>query len=188
MGVEILSARPSRGAPIRDKFFCARNATVETPCFRFSRMVRYPRRRCCYALLMTLEEKREYMRIYRSRPGWREKRKAYMQRWYASHPGKTTAYANRWIKKQGKGWRRRHLRERFFALYGDICNSCGFTDKRALQLDHVQGDGAKHRKKSKDNAIAYREAIRKHQPTRFQTLCANCNWIKRDVDMTLRCL
>ena len=73
------------------------------------------------------------------------------------------------------------LREEVHKLLGDKCVKCGFLDSRALQIDHVYGDGYIDRKK-RFSAISYYIYIKKElmkQSDRYQLLCANCNWIKR---------
>ena len=62
----------------------------------------------------------------------------------------------------------------FEYLGSPICKRCGFTDIRALQIDHVYGGG--HKKTH--NASMLLKQI-KENPNDFQILCANCNWIKR---------
>ena len=73
-----------------------------------------------------------------------------------------------------------HLnKEKVFNLLGDKCTRCGFEDKRALQLDHINGDGPTDRKVI--NTWRRLEKILTDTTYRlsFQLLCANCNWIKR---------
>jgi hypothetical protein len=61
-------------------------------------------------------------------------------------------------------------------MYGKICNCCGQSDPRFLTLDHVNNDGAEHRKTlSSDTIPAYYEAVKKHRPDLYQILCYNCN-------------
>ena len=80
-------------------------------------------------------------------------------------------------------YQRRHYhkwRAAVFAVLGNKCARCGFDDGRALQIDHVHGDGAADRKKFKGHRL--RIKFFKHvieNPERYQILCANCNWIKR---------
>lgn len=61
------------------------------------------------------------------------------------------------------------------------CKRCGFDDIRALQLDHVKGDGVNDRKRFKN--IQYMWLYYNEHPKiarkKLQVLCANCNWIKR---------
>src|SRR5438094_515100 len=42
---------------------------------------------------------------------------------------------------------RAKLRDDFLLVFGGKCVRCGFSDKRALQIDHVNGDGYIERKK-----------------------------------------
>lgn len=66
-----------------------------------------------------------------------------------------------------------------FELLGDKCVNCGFSDKRALQFDHINGDGFKDQKNR--NVTHYKKIVLSIQSgeKRFQILCCNCNWIKR---------
>jgi len=58
------------------------------------------------------------------------------------------------------------------------CMRCGFSDMRALQFDHIDSDGSKHRK-IKHAICLYLDIVRKRNSVPVQILCANCNWIKR---------
>jgi hypothetical protein len=68
-----------------------------------------------------------------------------------------------------------------FALFGSVCCKCGFSDHRALQLDHIHGAGSEDRRASYRAGTALYRAILRSEKDRslFQLLCANCNWIKR---------
>ena len=78
--------------------------------------------------------------------------------------------------------------ETFNAYGGCVCVNCGITDVDVLALDHVNNDGAKHRKelapKKKGHpaggANVYRKLRRLNFPdkNRFQVLCSNCNCLK----------
>lgn len=70
-------------------------------------------------------------------------------------------------------------RERIVKLLGNRCCRCGFSDVRALQIDHVNGGGTRDRARLK-GAIAYYIHIERNLNSGlYQLLCANCNWIKR---------
>lgn len=56
------------------------------------------------------------------------------------------------------------------------CVQCGFSDIRALQIDHINGGGGKHFKK-RGSVKYYKDML--VQSEDYQILCANCNWIKR---------
>lgn len=60
------------------------------------------------------------------------------------------------------------------------CVRCGFADLRALTIDHIKGGGTKH-----TNSLGgrgkwfYRWLQKQGYPQDYQTLCFNCQWIKR---------
>ena len=58
--------------------------------------------------------------------------------------------------------------------FGGKCVRCGFSDPRALQIDHIYGKGSYPRMYS--NSLPWDMLL---NPEKFQLLCANCNWIKR---------
>lgn len=67
-------------------------------------------------------------------------------------------------------------------ILGGKCVKCGFSDERALQIDHIEGGGYVERKNYSTNPKAYYKNILetiKNNKTKYQLLCANCNWIKR---------
>jgi hypothetical protein len=70
------------------------------------------------------------------------------------------------------------LRKLVIEKLGGKCVRCGFSDYRALQIDHVHGGGRKeakaitNRKKFLLKVLLDEEGV-------YQLLCANCNWIKR---------
>jgi hypothetical protein len=72
------------------------------------------------------------------------------------------------------------LREReiLFEMYGHVCVRCGFADKRALTLDHINNDGSSERALLGERGV-YRKAKATHQPDVYQILCMNCQFIKQ---------
>lgn len=76
---------------------------------------------------------------------------------------------------QDKGRRRQQERKtQVFDHYGSTCNGCGCTDPDVLQVDHVNGDGAAHRREIGQSGL-YAWLIKHDFPPSFQLLCANCN-------------
>lgn len=72
--------------------------------------------------------------------------------------------------------------EKVFTAYGGKCVCCGETNPLFLTLDHINGDGAKHRKEIGNNGPrgansdkTYRWAIKNNYPNTLQILCFNCN-------------
>ena len=98
-----------------------------------------------------------------------------------------------WFKKQGPGYNQTLYRrnpERFkkatiknkkiakdkcYNAYGGyVCACCGVIGESFLTLDHINNDGAEHRKLFNPSAL-YRWIIRNNFPAMFQVLCWNCN-------------
>lgn len=76
--------------------------------------------------------------------------------------------------------RYRRLREETIAAYGGVCACCGEDEPLFLELDHVNNDGAKQRKKIGRGAKALCVwAKRNGWPDTLQLLCANCNQGKK---------
>lgn len=96
-------------------------------------------------------------------------RRKYSTEYYRKHREKMAADAV--ADKRAK-------RLEILMLLGRVCSKCGFSDPRALQVDHVNGDGATERKVTWGGTHRLLREI-KQNPSRYQLLCANCNWIKR---------
>lgn len=72
--------------------------------------------------------------------------------------------------------------ERISKVLGLRCARCGFSDPRALQVDHKHGNGSSERRRFGSNVALYRymaQLSEKELAENYQLLCANCNWIKR---------
>lgn len=78
---------------------------------------------------------------------------------------------------------RRALKVDALHRYGQACTRCGFSDIRALQIDHVDNNGAEERTalggKNFSGHTFYRWLKKQGWPDGYQTLCANCNMIKQ---------
>lgn len=74
------------------------------------------------------------------------------------------------------------LKIEVLAHYGNgnlKCVKCGFDDLRALSLDHINSNGAEERKKRPRGSL-YLYVKKNNYPKGYQTLCMNCQWIKRE--------
>ncbi len=61
--------------------------------------------------------------------------------------------------------------------YGGCCACCGETRIEFLAIDHIHGDGNKHRAEMGSGGRIYRWLIQNNYPTdRFRVLCHNCNF------------
>lgn len=67
-----------------------------------------------------------------------------------------------------------------FQHYGMECACCGEKDIRFFSIDHINGNGAEHRRDPNigSGTNMYAWLIRNHFPPGFQTLCYQCNLAK----------
>jgi hypothetical protein len=104
----------------------------------------------------------------------------------------TGYYGSAKVKEQQKIWDRRSakkknkkkrnkLKLKIVGHYSNgtmACNRCKFADIRALSIDHINGDGAKHRREVPGLQL-YGWLETNNFPDGFQVLCMNCQFIKR---------
>ena len=69
------------------------------------------------------------------------------------------------------------LRYRAIMKLGGKCSRCGFLDIRALTVDHINGGGNQERKRIGAIGV-WLKVLR--DPTGYQCLCMNCQFIKRE--------
>jgi hypothetical protein len=74
------------------------------------------------------------------------------------------------------------MREEVIKGYGGVCVWCGERDPRALEIDHVNNDGAKERKEINKRLTygrgLYGRLISAEFPPQYQLLCCSCNRVK----------
>jgi hypothetical protein len=89
--------------------------------------------------------------------------------WRRKHPDRAKA-----ATLKGGGVLRRKDKERAFDAYGGrFCSCCGETEMLFLTIDHVNGDGGKHRKELNGKKI-YAWLRQNNYPEGYQVLCFNC--------------
>lgn len=70
-------------------------------------------------------------------------------------------------------------RSKVIEMYGGKCARCGESDPIVLDIDHVQDDGAEHRREMGFGNLLVSDVLKKgYRPDKFQMLCKNCNWRK----------
>jgi hypothetical protein len=78
----------------------------------------------------------------------------------------------RFLKKQKK--RREDRRAICLEHFGNKCDCCGESTPEFMSIDHINGDGARHRKEI-NRASMYHWLIQNNFPKGFRLLCHNCN-------------
>ncbi len=85
-----------------------------------------------------------------------------------------------WRRNWGKAYqvkRKFKLRVEAIEKYGGRCVCCGEDEYKFLTIDHINNDGAEHRKKVPISYLT--EWLKRNKyPSGFQLLCYNCNMAK----------
>ena len=92
----------------------------------------------------------------------------------------------RWFARHGERIRderrraRSDIRRMVLEHYGGVCACCGETEPAFLTIDHINNDGAAHRRAiGATSASHFAVWLYRHgYPDGFQVLCANCNHAK----------
>lgn len=73
--------------------------------------------------------------------------------------------------------RSRAIRDATYLALGGACACCGETTKEFLSVDHVQQDGAEHRRQLDNQTSRLHYELRRlgYPKDRFRLLCMNCN-------------
>ena len=67
------------------------------------------------------------------------------------------------------------LKKEVFKYYGNICACCGEKELVFLAIDHINGDGRKHRRKIEGSSL-WSWLKNNDFPNGYRVLCHNCNW------------
>lgn len=119
-----------------------------------------------------------------------EENKIYRHTYYLNHKQQFKEYQKKaWLlhREEKSKWAHDYKQARKELLlrhYGNgelKCVNCGFDNIKALSLDHINGGGNKHRRDTdnKGGEKFYTWLIKNNFPEGYQTLCMNCQFIKR---------
>ena len=136
------------------------------------------------------EYKKEYQKEYRSRPEVKKHLKEYQKEYYSKPEVKEykreyqKEYRSRPEIEEHRKNKNYNYKLEVYSVYSKrhsnsnipCCRCCGETEIDFLSLDHINNDGAKHRKEVTHVSILW--ARKNNFPTLFQVLCMNCNFSK----------
>lgn len=108
-----------------------------------------------------------------------EHAKAKLKKWFADNPEKRAAYVEKYKDRRKLMRKINHkaVRDEVLSRYGGRCVCCEESEHGFLTIDHVNNDGAEHRKLVGASGISYWLKANNY-PDGFQILCMNCNWGK----------
>lgn len=130
---------------------------------------------------------KRYHKKMKNDPHYKDMRRLACIAWAKRNPDKKTMSRHNWYENNkhrynlGRTQMFQRYRDQLFEVLGGAkCIRCGFSDKRALHFDHIDGGGTAEFRKKKDYSY-YRKYIDQPELARktFQVLCANDNAIKR---------
>ena len=119
-------------------------------------MHRYSREYYLKTQAQTIQKRRDYRRDNR------DKIRAQQRVWYKNKKAARNALKLETLSHYSNG--------------EPICTRCGYSDIRALTLDHIIPIGRKERRVT--GLMFYRVLQRQGYPEGYQTLCANCQMLK----------
>lgn len=119
-------------------------------------------------------------RLYKENP---DRYKITSSKWYHAHKDNVKAYRKKNIDNI-RIYRRAYenkIRLDVLDLLGRKCVRCGFDDWQGLQIDHINGGGSKEMRLFKRPKTMYKYYLDhpEEAKAKLQTLCANCNQIKK---------
>lgn len=123
--------------------------------------------------------KKKYEKDKLENPERLDRKKIKSKEWIEKNADKHRDYQRNWSKNKLY-----EIKEKIFDKLGHSCK-CGFSDKRALCIDHVNGGGFKELK-SGMSVFRYYEKVLNDTDNTYQILCHNCNWIKRSDNNEVR--
>ena len=112
----------------------------------------------------------------------RHKKKIYDHKFYLKNEERYKILHKNYILKNKEKLKRKsksyllNKRKELVKKLGGKCVKCGIGDIRVLQVDHINGGGNKER--ISFTPTQRRNMIMKDDGSKYQLLCANCNWIK----------
>lgn len=115
----------------------------------------------CYRYLMNMPTHEQYLKH-------RETSLAYSKKWARENREKSRDINRRYIHR---------LHDKVIDLLGGRCTRCGITDKRVLQVNHINGGGCKEFEKL-GAAVFYNQILKGERNINdLEARCSNCNII-----------
>ena len=136
------------------------------------------------ARLQAVERRKRRPEVYRAidkrcRDKNKGKRKEYAGRYNRTRRKELPSYQSHLKKMRVKNREiTKQLRSEMIAAYGSKCSCCGEKAWEFLTLDHINGDGAKHRRETNRRGNRLYALLKKQgwPKKAYRLLCMNCNF------------
>jgi len=116
--------------------------------------------------------KDKYQRDKLYHPERLARKKIKAKEWFLKNRSQHREYQRNWSKNKLN-----EIKEKVFKKLGNVCSRCGYSDKRALCIDHKNGGGVKELRSL--SVFQYYKKVLEDTTGSYQILCHNCNWIKK---------
>jgi len=123
--------------------------------------------------------KAKYWRDKTEKPERLVRKKITAKIWFQKNRNRHREYQRKWAQDKLYS-----IKEKIFDKLGHCCKICGFSDKRALCIDHVDGGGYKELRSM--SVFQYYKKVLEDTTGKYQIMCHNCNWIKRSENNEVR--
>jgi len=89
-------------------------------------------------------------------------------------------YMRKYLKKRSKQFKEKIFKHYTAGTMECQCERCNVKGIEFLTVDHVNGDGYKHKSKGAWNYMLYKKIIDDGFPDTYKILCWNCNCTKKN--------
>ncbi len=110
--------------------------------------------------------------------------KQYLPEWRKNHPDYMKNYLKKW-KANHPNYHKENktkIKLKVLSHYGNgkcACIICGESRLACLSIDHINGCGKEQRQKDGSGNSFHRQLMKNDYPKGYQTLCMNCQFVKR---------
>lgn len=134
--------------------------------------------------MQTLEERKKYLEIYRSKPENKAKHRLAAKKWALANASRVKVTKRIWKTQNPTSYtqysREYNRRQRTKVLNhysggNPKCVCCGEKEIKFLCIDHISGGGNTHRREMKIRGSIIPWIVKNKFPPMFQVLCYNCN-------------
>jgi len=129
------------------------------------------------------KRKKEFYQTHKEEPKRKKYSKKYSKKYYKTHKEQHHQRMKKWReehKKEVKEYQKKSRMQVLIHYSGNPpkCACCGEDHLEFLSIDHINNDGAEHRKTVDSGTQICRWLIKYNYPSGFQILCHNCNMSK----------